>query len=95
MVKSCKALLDRGMCPLDVLDRVEVALVALLRQLWQLLLIWLNFGSGMVSVPTTETEHKAETKKRAIPRKAAGQSWEDPTLAEWPESKQCPSSSLP
>uniref|UniRef100_A0A0D3BD18 RRM domain-containing protein n=1 Tax=Brassica oleracea var. oleracea TaxID=109376 RepID=A0A0D3BD18_BRAOL len=60
--------------------------VALLRQLWQLLLIWLNFGSGTVSVPTTETEHKAETKKRAIPRKAAGQSWEDPTLAEWPEN---------
>ena len=47
------------------------------------------------ALASSETEHKAETKKRAIPRKAAGQSWEDPTLAEWPESKQCPSSSLP
>ena len=33
-----------------------------------------------------EGEKKAETKKRAIPRKAAGQTWEDPTLAEWPDS---------
>lgn len=39
------------------------------------------------ALASSETEHKAETKKRAIPRKAAGQSWEDPTLAEWPESK--------
>ncbi|CAN7107856.1 unnamed protein product [Brassica rapa subsp. narinosa] len=38
------------------------------------------------ALASSETEHKAETKKRAIPRKAAGQSWEDPTLAEWPEN---------
>lgn len=31
-------------------------------------------------------EHKAEAKKKAVPRKAAGQSWEDPTLADWPEN---------
>ena len=24
-------------------------------------------------------------KEKAVPRKAAGQSWEDPILAEWPE----------
>lgn len=33
-----------------------------------------------------DNEHKAETKKKAIPRKAAGQTWEDPSLAEWPEN---------
>lgn len=38
------------------------------------------------ALASSEIEHKAETKKKAIPRKAAGQSWEDPTLAEWPES---------
>jgi hypothetical protein len=30
---------------------------------------------------------KVEATKKAVPRKAAGQSWEDPTLADWPESK--------
>ena len=34
-----------------------------------------------------EGEHKAEAKKKAVPRKAAGQSWEDATLADWPESE--------
>lgn len=33
-----------------------------------------------------EVQQKAETKKRAIPCKAAGQTWEDPTLADWPEN---------
>jgi type IV secretory pathway VirB10-like protein len=28
----------------------------------------------------------AAAKKKAVPRRAAGQSWEDPTLTEWPES---------
>ncbi|KAL0744424.1 hypothetical protein Bca4012_085937 [Brassica carinata] len=46
------------------------------------------------ALASSETEHKAETKKRAIPRKAAGQSWEDPTLAEWPESNHCSSSNF-
>ncbi|CAN1271132.1 hypothetical protein LINPERPRIM_LOCUS14111 [Linum perenne] len=36
---------------------------------------------------SSETEQKVEKKKKAIPRKAAGQTWVDPTLAEWPESK--------
>lgn len=31
--------------------------------------------------------HRTESKKKAIPRKAAGQTWEDPTLADWPESE--------
>lgn len=39
------------------------------------------------ALASSEIEHKAEAKKKALPRKAAGQSWEDPTLAEWPESK--------
>lgn len=38
------------------------------------------------AIANSEIEHKAETKKKAIPRKAAGQSWEDPSLAEWPEN---------
>ena len=43
--------------------------------------------SVKAALANSDIEHKAETKKKAIPRKAAGQSWEDPTLAEWPESK--------
>ena len=38
------------------------------------------------AIANSEIDHKAETKKKAVPRKAAGQTWEDPTLAEWPES---------
>jgi hypothetical protein len=38
------------------------------------------------ALANSEVEHKAETKRKAIPRKAAGQTWEDPILAEWPES---------
>nr|XP_033514570.1 RNA-binding protein 42-like isoform X3 [Nicotiana tomentosiformis] len=40
------------------------------------------------ALASSEIEHKAEAKKKAVPRKAAGQSWEDPTLAEWPENCQ-------
>lgn len=42
--------------------------------------------SVKAALASSEIEHKAETKKKAVPRKAAGQSWEDPTLAEWPEN---------
>ncbi|KAH7866983.1 hypothetical protein Vadar_027408 [Vaccinium darrowii] len=42
--------------------------------------------SVKAAIASSEIEHKAEPKKKAIPRKAAGQSWEDPTLAEWPEN---------
>ncbi|CAL5343023.1 unnamed protein product [Camellia sinensis] len=42
--------------------------------------------SVKAALASSEIEHKAETKKKAIPRKAAGQNWEDPTLTEWPES---------
>lgn len=38
------------------------------------------------ALASSEIEHKQETKKKAIPRKAAGQAWEDPTLSDWPES---------
>ncbi|CAL9071593.1 unnamed protein product [Musa textilis] len=38
------------------------------------------------ALANSEVDHKSETKKKAIPRKAAGQSWEDSTLAEWPEN---------
>ncbi|KAH7543313.1 hypothetical protein FEM48_Zijuj02G0171100 [Ziziphus jujuba var. spinosa] len=41
--------------------------------------------SVKAALANSEIEHKAEAKKKAVPRKAAGQSWEDPTLAEWPE----------
>ncbi|XP_072968114.1 uncharacterized protein [Typha angustifolia] len=42
--------------------------------------------SVKAALASSEVEHKTETKKKAVPRKAAGQSWEDPTLAEWPEN---------
>ena len=42
--------------------------------------------SVKAALASSEIEHKAETKKKAVPRKAAGQAWEDPTLADWPES---------
>ncbi|ERN18782.1 hypothetical protein AMTRI_Chr07g24210 [Amborella trichopoda] len=42
--------------------------------------------SVKAALASSENEHKAETKKKALPRKAAGQTWEDPTLAEWPEN---------
>ncbi|TXG71711.1 hypothetical protein EZV62_000290 [Acer yangbiense] len=38
--------------------------------------------SVKAALASSEIEHKAETKKKAIPRKAAGQAWEDPTLAD-------------
>ena len=42
--------------------------------------------SVKATLASSEIEHKAETKKKVIPRKAVGQAWEDPTLADWPKS---------
>ncbi|KAF7805231.1 RNA-binding protein 42 [Senna tora] len=42
--------------------------------------------SVKAAIASSEIEHKSETKKKAVPRKAAGQTWEDPTLADWPEN---------
>lgn len=42
--------------------------------------------SVKAALASGDNEHKAEAKKKAIPRKAAGQSWDDPTLSEWPEN---------
>ncbi|KAI4370236.1 hypothetical protein MLD38_018606 [Melastoma candidum] len=42
--------------------------------------------SVKAALASSEIEHKTEAKKKAIPRKAAGQAWEDPTLTEWPEN---------
>jgi len=39
------------------------------------------------AIANSEKDKKVEVTKKAVPRKAAGQSWEDPTLADWPESK--------
>ncbi|KAL6899574.1 hypothetical protein ACP4OV_006232 [Aristida adscensionis] len=39
------------------------------------------------AIANSEKEKKVEATKKAVPRKAAGQSWEDPTLADWPENK--------
>ncbi|KAL5701898.1 hypothetical protein ACHQM5_027182 [Ranunculus cassubicifolius] len=44
--------------------------------------------SVKAALASSEAEKKTEYKKKAVPRKAAGQSWEDPTLAEWPENKR-------
>ncbi|KAH7415796.1 hypothetical protein KP509_14G061300 [Ceratopteris richardii] len=42
--------------------------------------------SVKAALASGDNELKAEAKKKAIPRKAAGQTWEDPTLADWPEN---------
>ncbi|GAB2211424.1 hypothetical protein Droror1_Dr00024737 [Drosera rotundifolia] len=42
--------------------------------------------SVKAALASSDIEHKVETRKKAIPRRAAGQTWEDPTLAEWPEN---------
>ncbi|CAM6123127.1 unnamed protein product [Calypogeia fissa] len=42
--------------------------------------------SVKAALASGEGEHKSEARKRAVPRKAAGLSWEDPTLADWPEN---------
>ncbi|XP_020259819.1 RNA-binding protein 42-like [Asparagus officinalis] len=42
--------------------------------------------SVKAALASSEVQQKAEIKKRAIPCKAAGQTWEDPTLADWPEN---------
>jgi RNA recognition motif-containing protein len=40
------------------------------------------------AIAKSEKDKKAATEatKKAVPRKAAGQSWDDPTLADWPEN---------
>ncbi|KAJ4812160.1 RNA-binding protein 42 [Rhynchospora pubera] len=43
-------------------------------------------ASVKVAIANTEIEQKLETKRKAVPRKAAGQTWDDPTLANWPEN---------
>ncbi|XP_078440665.1 RNA-binding (RRM/RBD/RNP motifs) family protein [Wolffia australiana] len=42
--------------------------------------------SVKAALASSDVDHKTDTKKRAVPRKAAGQTWEDPTLSEWPEN---------
>ncbi|KAL8042447.1 hypothetical protein ABFX02_09G051500 [Erythranthe guttata] len=44
--------------------------------------------SVKAAIACSELEHKTETfnKRKPIPRKAAGKTWVDPTLAEWPEN---------
>ena len=38
------------------------------------------------AIANSVKDKKVGATKKAVPRKAAGQSWEDPTLADWPES---------
>ncbi|KAL8042413.1 hypothetical protein ABFX02_09G048900 [Erythranthe guttata] len=44
--------------------------------------------SVKAAISCSEIEHKTETfnKRKPIPQKAAGHTWVDPTLAEWPEN---------
>ena len=39
------------------------------------------------AIADNDKDKKVEANKKAVPRKAAGQCWEDLTLADWPESK--------
>ena len=41
--------------------------------------------SVKAALASSDIEHKAETKKKVVPRKVTGQAWEDPTLADWPK----------
>lgn len=45
--------------------------------------------SVKAAITSGDIEKKAKTEKKAVPRKAAGQTWMDPTLAEWPEKRTC------
>ncbi|XP_048529729.1 RNA-binding protein 42-like [Triticum urartu] len=38
------------------------------------------------AIADNDKDKKVEANKKAVPRKAAGQCWEDPTLADWPEN---------
>ncbi|KAK4593639.1 hypothetical protein RGQ29_017660 [Quercus rubra] len=51
--------------------------------------------SVKAALASSEIEHKAETKKKVVPRKAAGQALEDPTLADWPKSSHIIMSWIP
>lgn len=44
-------------------------------------------ASVKAAIANSEKDKKVEVNKKAIPRKAAGQYWEDLSLADWPESK--------
>ena len=35
------------------------------------------------ALASSEIEHKADTKKKVVPRKVTGQAWEDPKLVDW------------
>ncbi|XLS71697.1 hypothetical protein HN51_028562, partial [Arachis hypogaea] len=39
-----------------------------------------------VAIASRDVNHKTDTKRKAVPRHAAGQTWEDPSLAEWPKN---------
>ncbi|XP_057760990.1 uncharacterized protein LOC130981407 [Arachis stenosperma] len=42
--------------------------------------------SVKAAIASSDVDHKTDTKRKAVPRRAAGQTWEDPSLAEWPEN---------
>ncbi|MED6156661.1 hypothetical protein PIB30_016398 [Stylosanthes scabra] len=40
--------------------------------------------SVKAAIASSDVDHKADAKRKAVPRRAAGQTWEDPSLAEFP-----------
>ncbi|KAL4396849.1 uncharacterized protein [Arachis hypogaea] len=38
------------------------------------------------AIASSDVNHKTDTKLKAVPHRAVGQTWEDPSLAEWPEN---------
>ncbi|XLU42045.1 hypothetical protein S245_036859, partial [Arachis hypogaea] len=42
--------------------------------------------SVKAAIASSDVDHKTDAKRKAVPRRAAGQTWEDPSLAEWPEN---------
>ncbi|KAJ4759680.1 RNA-binding (RRM/RBD/RNP motifs) family protein [Rhynchospora pubera] len=69
---------------LNPLPQVQQAQLQLLQKDAQILTPE-AIASVKVAIANTEIEQKLETKRKAVPRKAAGQTWDDPTLANWPE----------
>ncbi|XLT27275.1 hypothetical protein HN873_058567 [Arachis hypogaea] len=42
--------------------------------------------SVKAAIASSDVDHKTDAKRKAVPHRAAGQMWEDPSLAEWPEN---------
>ncbi|CAM8899709.1 unnamed protein product [Rhodiola kirilowii] len=86
---------DTSLCSMAFRENIAITAVYSLPQFQQAHQLFQRYAQTITpealegvkaALASSESQHKAETKKKAVPRKAAGQTWEDPTLAEWPEN---------